>query len=123
MARKKESDKKKLLAILCDMPIVSIACRQIGLSRATYYRWCDSDREFANTIDRVISKGEDAITDLAVSKLIARINQGDIWALQFWLRNRSSRFGFPKVTPPPEEIKYKEVTIIPFPPRNNNNKR
>ena len=87
MSRNQSADKKKLLEKLQKMPIVEVACRQIGLPRATYYRWRKDDETFAEACDEAIAQSADRINDLAESQLISAIKDKNMSAITFWLKH------------------------------------
>ncbi|HEU4966406.1 MAG TPA: phBC6A51 family helix-turn-helix protein [Candidatus Saccharimonadales bacterium] len=87
MSRNQSADKKKLLEKLRKMPIVEVACKQIGLPRATYYRWRKDDEVFAEACDEAIAQSADRINDLAESQLIAAIKDKNMSAITFWLKH------------------------------------
>lgn len=88
MSRNSDKDKKALLEKLAKMPIVEIACKQVGIPRSTYYRWRKSDQEFAIKCDEAIERSADIINDIAESQLIAAIKSKDMRAITFWLKHR-----------------------------------
>jgi predicted DNA binding protein len=86
---KREAEKTRFLEALKKTPIVQLASQQSGLpSRATYYRWRKEDSEFAKAADDAIGEGVELVSDLAETKLIAAIKDGDFNAIRFWLKNR-----------------------------------
>ncbi len=85
-------DKERLLNEFHRMPILQVACNKTGIARSTYYRWAHDDKEFARKARRALRKGDEYISDLAESKLIKKINEEDLPAILFWLRNRSKKF-------------------------------
>lgn len=87
MSRNQESDKKKLLAKLSKMPIVEAACKQMGLPRATYYRWRKDDEAFAEACDEAIEQSGSMVSDLAESQLINAIKNQSMTAIMFWLKH------------------------------------
>ncbi|HVX58446.1 MAG TPA: phBC6A51 family helix-turn-helix protein [Candidatus Saccharimonadales bacterium] len=87
MSRNQAQDKKKILERLRKMPIVEAACKQVGLPRATYYRWRTDDEEFAAVCDEAIEQSAGMINDMAESQLIQAIKQQNMTAITFWLRN------------------------------------
>lgn len=87
MSRNQAKDKEKLLAKLRTMPIVEAACKQIGLPRATYYRWRKDDPAFAEACDEAIEQSAGKINDLAESQLIQAIKQQNMSAITFWLKH------------------------------------
>jgi predicted ArsR family transcriptional regulator len=92
MSRNQALDKKKLLERLHKMPIVEAACKQIGLPRATYYRWRKDDEEFARACDDAIEQSAGMINDLAESQLIAAIKDKNMSAIMFWLKHHHAAY-------------------------------
>lgn len=92
MSRNISKDKKALLDKLSKMPIVEIACKQVGIPRSTYYRWRKADENFANACDEAIEHSADTINDIAESQLIAAIKGKDMRAITFWLKHRHATY-------------------------------
>jgi hypothetical protein len=67
-------------------------CSKVGISTSTYYRWCDDDSEFRNKVNNAIEIGRMNITDLAESKLIQNITNGDQRAIEFQLKGNDRRY-------------------------------
>lgn len=82
-----KEQKERLLVELTKVPVVQIACQRIGIGRATYYSWRESDVEFRKLADKAISEGNFVINDLAESKLISNIQDGNNTSIIFWLKN------------------------------------
>lgn len=80
--------KKLLLEQLERIPIIQISCEKTNVSRATFYRWKQEDPEFARLAEEAINSGVEIINDLAESKLIANIRDGNFQAVAYWLRHR-----------------------------------
>lgn len=91
-----ESEKKKmkesLYEILEKMPLVQVACQKVGISRSMFYRWRKEDRDFDTKVAQIINMGRDSINDLAESKMIQNIENGDTRSIQFWLQNNCPRY-------------------------------
>lgn len=92
MSRNQDSDKKRLLEQLQRTPIVEAACKKIGLSRATYYRWRKDDEDFAAACDETIELSVGRINDLAESQLINAIKEQNMSAITFWLKHHHSGY-------------------------------
>lgn len=90
--RKSIKNKKRLTQELSQVPIVQLACKRAGISRATYYRWLSQDPAFALECEQALEKGYQSINDLAESKLIHRVNEGDMRAISFWLSNNKENY-------------------------------
>jgi len=80
--------KSELVSQLEDMPIVEVACRRAGVPRATYYRWLQKDPLFAEKCRSALEHSTQAVSDIAEAKLIGFIQEGNMTAISFWLRNR-----------------------------------
>jgi hypothetical protein len=78
------------------IPNISLACEKVGLSRNTIYRWCNEDLEFKKNLDEAISAGTESVNDLAESKLINHINQGNMQAIRYWLDNNKKTYIRPR---------------------------
>lgn len=87
---------KKFLEELRKTPIVSVVCERLGISRQTVYRWKTEDPDFAREFELALEAGRETVTDLAESKLISNINRGDPRSIEYWLRNNSLRYHYPK---------------------------
>lgn len=93
---KKDEQSEPFLELLSKTPIVSAVCESLDISRQTVYRWCKEDPSFKKEFDSHLSKGRDNINDLAESKLIEKINEGEPWAIRFWLMNNKTNYSFHK---------------------------
>jgi hypothetical protein len=89
-------DKKKFLEELCDIPIVSVVCKRVNISKATIYRWKKEDKEFAKHMEETLSVGRHTVNDLAESKLINLIKKESIQAIRFWLEGNDKRYYKPR---------------------------
>lgn len=88
MSRQQVKDKAKLIEKLANTPIVEVACKQVGLPRATYYRWRKEDEAFAEACDEAIEQSAALINDLAEAQLISAIKEKNITAILYWLKHR-----------------------------------
>jgi len=89
---KRDKLKDALIEQLKEMPILQFACKKVGVSRASYYRW-RQDQEFAKAADAAIAEGEALITDMSESQLISLIRDKNFQALQLWLRHHHPKYG------------------------------
>lgn len=80
--------KKNFIEQIEQMPNVQIACKKVGLPRATYYRWRQEDEEFREMADEALERGVDVINDLAESKVISGVNKGEHRYVFYWLSHR-----------------------------------
>lgn len=92
LATKTREQKKTFLEQLPKYPVVQVACEKSGVGRSTYYAWRKSDKEFAKQADESIRSGELFINDMAESKLIQNIQNGNNTAIIFWLKNHHDSY-------------------------------
>ncbi len=90
---RQEKDKQALIEALKEMPIIQLACRKAGISRATYYRWCEGDKEFRRQSDDALSQGVEFINDMSESQLITLIKEKKMPAIAMWLKHNHKRYG------------------------------
>ncbi len=89
---KKNRLKEKLIKELKEMPVIQFACKQTGISRATYYRWKSEDKKFTEEVNKAIAEGEELITDMSESQLISLIRDKNFQAVKLWLRHHHPRY-------------------------------
>lgn len=82
---KNKEEKEKVIEQLRLNSIVALACQIANVSRATYYRWLEKDKKFRQKAEEAKSEGFDVINDLAESKLMLAIKDGDFKAITYRL--------------------------------------
>ena len=83
----KEIIGKKLLEEFRVSPVIQVAVKKVGTSRATYYR-LRKDPKYAEQADKAIAEGVKMISDMAESQLISAIRDRNMTSIIFWLKNR-----------------------------------
>ena len=90
-ADKVDSIKKLMLeALEKSLGIVTSACKAVGISRQTHYKYMNSDAEYAAKVNELT----EVQLDFVESKLIERINKGDTVAIIFYLNNKGKSRGY-----------------------------
>jgi hypothetical protein len=84
--------KELLLEQLRTIPIVEIACKRTGISRATFYRWCDDDEDFKTDVENSKVDGVENINDMSEAQLIGMIKEKKFQATALWLKHNHQRF-------------------------------
>lgn len=87
------SDTKKrnmLEALEKTLCIVTSACKMVGISRNTHYRWMQEDKEYASAVTDL----ENVILDFAESQLHLQIREGSVPATIFLLKTRGKKRGY-----------------------------
>ncbi len=70
--------------------IVSYACQKVGITRACYYKWRESDPKFKERAEEV----EEETIDVVESKLLSAINNDDLTAIIFYLKTKGKKRGY-----------------------------
>ena len=89
---KTKSQKEEVLEILRRTPIVATACQKTGISRATFYRWKQESKTFAQQVDKALAEGCELINDLAESQLLTAIKNQNLTSIMFWLKNHHQTY-------------------------------
>ena len=97
MSRNKQQNKNKIIKLFKENPITSSVCKKASVSRSTFYRWLDEDHEFKKQVDAALEIGRNKMIDVAESKLLSKVNDGDQRAVEFYLKNNSKRYVTPTV--------------------------
>lgn len=83
--------KKALLeALEASLGIVTIACRNVGIARSTFYNYIDNDPEFAAAVKDV----EEVVLDFAESQLHKQIKEGNTAATIFYMKTKGKKRGY-----------------------------
>lgn len=69
---------------------VSEVCKQMNISRQTFYNYYNNDLEFKAQIDDI----KNIALDFVESKLIGKIKDGDIVAILFYLKTQGKKRGY-----------------------------
>lgn len=92
---KKASAQKKIIKELETTPIVQIACKKVGISRQTYYRWIKEDSKFFRKVKEAIEMGVSLVSDAAESNVLNGIKGGDSAFTRYWLSHRHPAYRKP----------------------------
>jgi len=106
---------QELLEILEKTPIPSYASKRIGISKATYHRWRNDDSLFDLEVRNAIYYGSETINDLAESKLISVIQEGNLKAITFWLQHHKPNYRdrrYVEFQPKPKQIDKKSKKAV-----------
>ena len=81
--------------------IIAASCRAVGVARATVYRWRE-DKKYNARVEAALALARGDWCDLAESKLLTAVKNGEPWAVRYLLESNSDRYFKPrtaKVTP------------------------
>lgn len=84
--------KKKLMmeALKHQLGNVTLACKEVGITRDTHYRWIKEDKEYAGETVRL----DDFVIDFVENELHKQISQGNTTAMIFWLKCKAKNRGY-----------------------------
>ena len=92
LAVQTERQKTELLEELKKIPIIQTACGKTGVGRSTYYAWRKDDKAFAQNANKALHEGKAFVSDMAVSQLIKKIQEGNMTSVIFWLKNHHANY-------------------------------
>lgn len=91
-------------AMIKTMGNISQSCMVAGIKRVTYRKWLHNDPAFYELIEG--GDFQERLLDFAESKLVDKINSGDIIAILFFLKTKGKKRGYIEgnALPPPSDI-------------------
>ena len=110
VSKQQREQKEKLIEQLERIPIIESAIKKVGISRSTFYRWQDEDKEFSQLSQEARVRGIEYISDIAESKVIQKIHSGNSAMVRFWLSKNVKRYGGKNTL----EIIWNEETLDEF---------
>ena len=91
MNKSEHLKKEQLLkALEKSLGIVSTACESIGISRTTYYKYYNEDKDFKRSVDSI----GDIALDCAESQLFELIKEKNVTAIIFYLKTKGKKRGY-----------------------------
>jgi len=83
--------KELLLASLeKSLGIVSAACKDVGISRDTYYEYYNNDEEFRRKVDDI----NEIVIDFAETQLYKKIKEGSERSILFLMKYKGKKRGY-----------------------------
>ncbi len=70
--------------------IVTTACKTVGISRETHYRWTREDETYKAAVDSIA----DIALDFAESQLHKQIQNGEVSSTIFYLKTKGKKRGY-----------------------------
>lgn len=87
-----KAKKQDLINQLKVTPVIEVACKKTGVSRATFYRWKKEDKKFTENAESSLAEGSQLVNDMAESQLITSIKNGNMTGIIFWLKNHHRQY-------------------------------
>jgi len=83
--------KKQIIkALEQSLGVVTVACKNVGIARQTFYEWYKNDEDFKKAVDSI----EDIALDFAESQLHKQIKDGNVTATIFYLKTKGVKRGY-----------------------------
>lgn len=84
-------NKKAMIdALEKSLGIVTTACKLVGISRETHYRWTREDEAYKTAVDDI----GDIALDFAESQLHKQIKDGEVSSTIFYLKTKGKKRGY-----------------------------
>ncbi len=90
MARHKDNKKMLLEALEKSLGIVTPACKEVGVSRETYYRYMREDADFREQVDII----NEITLDFAENQLFKKIKEGSERSILFYMKYKARKRGY-----------------------------
>jgi len=84
-----EEQKEFLEVLQTQLGNVTISLNKTGISRDKYNGWLNN-----TTFKKAVKNIEESSIDLVEQKLLVKINEGDLNAIQFFLRTKGKKRGY-----------------------------
>ena len=91
MNKSEQLKKEQLLkALEKSLGIASTACEAVNISRTTYYKYYNEDKDFKRSVDSI----GDIALDCAESQLFELIKEKNVTAIIFYLKTKGKKRGY-----------------------------
>lgn len=70
--------------------IITLTCEIVGITRKTYYDWCEKDPEFKKACMDI----DDKVIDFVEHELFKQVKEGNIAAIIFYLKTKAKKRGY-----------------------------
>lgn len=71
---------------------ILVACQKSNISRATFYRWRDSDSKFKRDVMRALRLGRESSIDMVEYSLLKGAKEGKIENIKYYLSHNSPKY-------------------------------
>jgi ACT domain-containing protein len=82
--------RQMLEALEKTLGVVTGACKKVGISRETHYRWLREDEAYKVAVNSI----EDVALDFAESQLHLQIQNGEVSSTIFYLKTKGKKRGY-----------------------------
>jgi len=107
-----QGHKQKLLdALERSLGIVTPACKEVGLSRQTFYRYYNEDLDFKKAVDDI----NDITLDFVENQLLRKIKDGSERSIMFYMKYKARKRGYTDsidITTNGENLNHIQIEIV-----------
>ncbi len=89
-SKTKENKEAMVEALRRTLGNVTAACKIVGVTRDTHYRWLETDANYADAVDDVTEQ----TFDFVENKLMDKVKDGDLTAIIFYCKTRMKGRGY-----------------------------
>lgn len=82
--------KKLLISLEKHFGIVTPACKEVGVSRDTFYRYYNEDEDFKKAVDEI----NDIQGDFVETQLFSKIKEGSERSILFYMKYKGRKRGY-----------------------------
>lgn len=93
---KKSKTEKEILDILRRVPNVTLACKKVGITTQSYYRWRKEDKLFLEKSEEALKIGRETMCDIAEGTMFNLAQNGDFRASKYILDNNRKEYIRPR---------------------------
>lgn len=90
MAKSDITKKAMLSALEKSLGVVTSACKSVGISRETHYKWMREDDSYKESVDDLVN----VALDFAESQLHKQISKGNPTSTIFYLKTKGKNRGY-----------------------------
>ena len=91
MSDKSDNNKKLMIQTLeKSLGVVTTACKKVGISRQTHYRWMEEDKDYKQAVEDI----KNVTIDFVESQLHMQIKDGNTAATIFYLKTQGKNRGY-----------------------------
>jgi hypothetical protein len=103
--------KDKLLeALEKSLGIVTPACKEVGISRNTFYTWYKEDIDFKKRVDDI----NDITLDFAENQLLRKIKEGSERSILFYMKYKARHRGYNEELNINANVKVEQPLLLPL---------
>ena len=100
--------KAMIEALTKSLGVVTIACKEVGISRTLHYNWYNSDPEYKEWVDDVAN----VALDFVESKLHKQIEASNVIATIFYLKTKGKKRGYIEKSEVDHNISFPDLPSI-----------